>query len=54
MIGRKNGLIQKLRQSLGHVFGIHCIAHRLNLKFLDAVERGKYIVMCDYTQDLDQ
>jgi hypothetical protein len=28
LIGKENELIQKLRQNLGHVIGMHCVAHK--------------------------
>ena len=41
--GRHNGVATKLKRDIGHVFAIHCIAHRLALASSDAAESVDYI-----------
>ncbi|XP_073524940.1 zinc finger protein 862-like [Phyllobates terribilis] len=43
MIGTENGLVQKIRQNISHLIGIHCVAHRLNLSVLSSVKQAKLI-----------
>jgi hypothetical protein len=34
MIGVEDGLMQKIRQNMSHVIGVHCVAHQLHLRAL--------------------
>ncbi|XP_073532536.1 zinc finger protein 862-like [Phyllobates terribilis] len=43
MIETENGLVQKIRQNISHLIGIHCVAHRLNLSVLSSVKQAKLI-----------
>lgn len=37
-VGRLNGVVAKLRVEIPWLLGVHCIAHRLELSFLDALK----------------
>ena len=43
MTGKHNGVGAKLKRDVGHVFTIHCVAHRLALATSSAAERVDYI-----------
>ena len=43
MTGKHNGVGAKLKRDVGHVFAIHCIAHRLALATSSAAEKVDYI-----------
>ena len=43
MTGKHNGVGAKLKRDVGHVFAIHCVAHRLALATSSAAERVDYI-----------
>jgi hypothetical protein len=36
--GAENGLIQKIRQNISHLTGVHCVAHMLNLSTLSSIK----------------
>ena len=44
MTGRHNGVASKIKQAVGHVFAIHCVAHRLALASGDAADKVDYLV----------
>ena len=43
MTGKHNGVGAKLKNDVGHVFAIHCVAHRLALATSSAAEKVDYI-----------
>jgi len=49
MTGVNNGVVTKLRADRSYVLGIHCMAHRLELAFSDAVRKN---VMAKKVEDL--
>ena len=40
MTGARRGVVSRLRGTNNHVLGIHCMAHRLELSFKDAINGG--------------
>ena len=40
MLGRKSGVVLRLREDREYAFGIHCIAHQLELSFKDAINKN--------------
>lgn len=49
MVGAQNGLVKKMSQldGLGHLMGVHCVAHRLNLIVLSSIKNVKYLEEID-------
>lgn len=41
MVGRLGGVVTKLREEMPHLVGVHCMAHRLELAFKDAIKEQK-------------
>ena len=37
-VGRKNGVAAKLRDDVGHLVAVHCVAHRLELGITKAIK----------------
>ncbi|KAM3871389.1 LOW QUALITY PROTEIN: apoptosis-stimulating of p53 protein 1-like [Diretmus argenteus] len=37
-MGRKNGVAAKLKEEMGHLISIHCVAHRLELGMVDSIK----------------
>ena len=38
MVGVHNGVVSRLRGDRAYVVGVHCMAHRLELAFSDAIK----------------
>ena len=43
MTGLRNGLISRLKEDYPYIIGIHCLAHRLELSFKDAIKKNNTI-----------
>ncbi|XP_038832092.1 zinc finger protein 862-like [Salvelinus namaycush] len=49
MTGAKNGVVSRLKGTRAYIIGIHCMAHRLELTFSDAIQSN---VMFQKVEDL--
>lgn len=38
LMGKKNGVAAKIKEEVGHLLAIHCVAHRLELGMLDTIK----------------
>ena len=44
MLGKQNGHIKKFSEYLGYeLFGVHCMAHRLDLAIKNAIKKNSYL-----------